>query len=182
MKKFEKPYAITEDGKIKFVLWDGTKTKSVFNVADFDSANGVFPILNEQNQVVEYMDLIGNFTKQPTKFAQCFNDYIDSRLYGVGDRFEGLMFFYCRLVDFPSKYLVDKKIRKIVKDEEAYRYQQACEDKFFEKLIHRLCYKLYLREIYKKKIKKAERLIKHKNKLGKDLESVYLEPMINSKS
>ncbi len=178
-KEFKKPSIIGDIGNMQFVLYDGVKTKPVFNAMAFNSSIGSYPILNKQNQVIEYMDLVGNFTKTPTEFAKEFSSYIDSRLSGVIFGYAGFITFYTRLLDFPSKYLTDNRIRKIVKDLEEFRYREACNKGEFATLLERLRYKMYFRNIYHKKVKKAERIKKQYKIQGRDIENIFKSTIDN---
>lgn len=170
---FKEPQIIGEVGNKQFVLYDGQISKPFFTNAEFDSRIGSYPILNENNEIVEYMDLIGNFTNKPTKFAKEFSSYIDSRRLGVSDAYAGSIFFCTGLIDFPSKYLVDKKIRKIVKAEENYKFKTACMENNLVYLLTKLKCKLYLIDIYNQKIARAERLLKQMQIKGKNIQDIY---------
>lgn len=161
MKCFEKPCAVSNNGKVEFVLYDGTKTKSVFAFLEFDNCLGMFGILNEKYEVVEYMDILGNFSKKPTMFAKRFNEYINSSKYGIGYGCPQFMFF-TSLIDFPSKYLSSKKVRQIVKQEEEFKYKKACIFGEFSSLLEKLKYRLYYKKIYKQKIDKMKSDLKCK--------------------
>lgn len=162
MKRFEKPYALASDNGVKFILNNGAETKSVFAFLEFNKSLGCFEILNKDYQVVEYMDLLGNFTKQPTQFAKQFSEYIESSNSGVGFGYPSFV-FYTTLLDFPSKYLRSKEVRQIVKAEEEYKYLRACKHSTFVSLLDKLKYKLYYKRIYKQKIDKMKYVLAKDN-------------------
>ena len=162
MKRFQKPYAVGGENGVKFVLNNGAETKSVFAFLEFNKSLGCFEILNKNYDVVEYMDLLGNFTTQPTKFAKRFYEYIESSNYGVGFGCPNYV-FYTSLIDFPSKYLRSKEVRQIVKAEEEYKYQRACDYSIFVSLLEKLKYKIYYKNIYKQKIEKMKYVLKTDN-------------------
>ena len=159
-KIFKNPEISGQIGSMKFILYDGTETKLFFSVGDYNEKLGVYPILNKDNEIVEYMDLIGNFTCEPTTYAKYFKEYINSRKYGVGYGDVGCFIYYTGLIDFPSKYLIDKRVRKIVKQEEIERYNLACKRKLFFSLMDRLKYKIYVTNIYNRKVAKAKQYYK----------------------
>ena len=173
MEKFKKPQAIVENGETKFILWDGTKTKAVYSFYEFNDVLGGFIILNDKHEEVEFMDCVGNFTKQPTIFAKHFNRYINSTggsiIYG-SPYFE----YVTSLVDFPSKYLTDKKIRKIVKNEENYKIYNAKQNKELDGLLDIVVYRCYVNNVYKQKIKKAQKFLENL-KTKQDIENFYYE-------
>lgn len=171
MKNFKKPYEIVSEKGVQFVLFDGTVSKVVFEVLAFDKYLGVFPIVNKDKEIVEYMDIVGNFTKKPTKFAQEFYSYICSNNVGYG---YPCFTFYTALLDFPSKYLTDTKIRKIVKNHENYKIQEAKQNGEFNNLFEILRFKLYSKSIYNQKIAKADKLQKRLNE-KQEVENNYYE-------
>ena len=172
MKRFKKPYEVVDFKGFRFVLYNGTETKSVFGALPFDEQLGVFPIINKCNEIVEYMDCLGNFTKKPTQFARDFNKYINETGKGISFGFPVSDLFYTSLLDLPSKYLTSKKIREIVKNEENYKIQRAKSEGEFFGLIELVRYKLYISKIYKQKLKKALNLLKDLDS-KKDVENLY---------
>lgn len=171
---FKKPEILGQIGSLKFVLFDGTETKSVYSVGEYDKKLGVYPILNKNNEVCEYMDLIGNFTSKPTTFAKYFNEYIDSEKRGVGYGDVRCFIYYTGLIDFPSRYLIDKKVSNIVKQEELKRYNLACKRKLFISLFDRLKYKIYVSNIYNRKVSKAKQYFKQLKANGLDVKSAIV--------
>lgn len=172
-KEFKNPAIFGEKGNMQFVLFDNTITKSFFNALDFDRATGCFPIINKNCRTVEYMDLIGNFTKKPTKFAKEFYDYLETRCCCAVSGCACYAVYRSYLIDFPSKYMIDPKVRTIVKNEEKYRYIIACKSGDIRTLIMKLRSKLYLRKLYLQKVRKAERLKKKMLKQGRKIQEIY---------
>ena len=164
-KKFEHPQIIGELGDFKFVLHDYSLTKEFHSAGEFDDFRGVYPIMDKKGKIVEYMDLVGNFTKSPTKFARYFNEYIKARNFGIGYGSVEYFIYSTALLDFPSKYMTNKKIREIVHDEEMYRYKNACKKGMFISFINKLGYKLYIKNIYKSKIKASKKYLTKDNTL-----------------
>ena len=174
MKQFEKPYAITENGEVKFVLYDGTKTKPVYSFCEFNNILGGYVILNELGEEVEFMDCVGNFTKKPTKFAKEFNRYINSTINQTAYSYPFCCVYFTTLIDFPSKYLTSKKISNIVKNEEVFKINQASRNGEFRNLLEKIRYKRYVMSVYRAKINKANRLLK-KAGLKEKSEEMYLD-------
>ena len=171
MKEFQKPFAKTNNGEVKFNLYNGIKTKSVFAFYEFNEDLGGYIIINEKGEKVEFMDCLGNFTKNPTQFAKLFNNYINSTEIGYGDP---VFTYYTSLIDFPSKYLINEEVRKIVKNHENYKIQKAYQECGFINLIECLKYKIYVNKIYKQKIQKAKRLMQKVN-ANNDVDIIYYE-------
>lgn len=171
---FNKPKIVGEVGNMQFILFDGVKTKSFFNAAEFDCLKGVYPILNQHGQVIEYMDILGNFTIQPTKFAKDFNSYINSRNRGICYGCVENYVYFTTLLDFPSKYLINNKVRNIVKREELSKYKNACKNKQFSSLLDKLGYRLYISRIFNKKVAKAKTALKILNVENKNDDDFYL--------
>ena len=53
MNNYYEPILKGEIGKMEFELFDGLKTKSFYNVGEFDEVFGQFPILNEKEEIVD---------------------------------------------------------------------------------------------------------------------------------
>jgi len=174
-KEFEFPNLIKEEDGYCFKLYDGTLTKKFASAKSYDSAKGTFAICNSHGKVVEYMDLMGNFTKKPTKFASDFKSYMASRNYGIVFVYASRYDFYTHLIDFPSKYLVDDKVKNVVWNEEMSRYQEACDDGMLLTMMSRLHCRRYIKNVFKNKVKKANKL---KQKIKETLNSKDLNSTI----
>ena len=159
MKNFKKPYKLEDKNGVRFVLYNGNKTKSVFGALEFDESLGVFPIINNKNQIVEFMDCMGNFTKKPTRFAHEFNKYINATGKGVCYGYPVNNFFDTALIDLPSKYLTSNEIRRIVQNEERYKIRLARKHGEFVGLLENIRYRIYVLKIYKQKLDRAKKLI-----------------------
>jgi len=121
-------------------------------LADF----GSYEICDLNGNVVEYMDLLGNFSKEPTVFAMHFNQYVQSKYLGVRYGIPPNTILYTSIVDFPSRYFMNKKIVKILKEEEYVRFKLACSRKSFVNMFEKIIYKHYVNSIFKKKLKRAK--------------------------
>lgn len=161
MKIIKRPVIKQYGENKKFVLYNGRKTKSFCNCLEFDNKLGVYPIVDKNGKIVEYMDIVGNFTAQPTRLAMVLNEYVKSRCQGV--RFicgTSTCFYFTTLTDFPSKYMTDKTVRDFIKKEEQYKYTLACKNNVFPNFIAKLRYKLYVMDVYNQKIQKSNKYIK----------------------
>ena len=146
-----------EEGEKFFVLRNGRKTKTFYDAGEFNFAIGQFPIYDKDGQIVEYMDLMGTFSKENTDVA------CEIYCYLVRDYIPRMGAFYeCGIEMFPSKYLTDLKVREFIKNEEDKRYRFACQSKSFTSIIDRLWYKHYISQWWKLKIKRANRMIKQR--------------------
>ena len=173
MTRFKKPQAVVENGETVFVLYDGKKTKSVHSFYEFNNDLGGFVILDDKGEEVAFMDCVGNFTNKPTNFAREFNNYINSTGGGIKYGYP-FTIFYTTLINFPSKYLISNKIRKIVIKEENFKLKQAKENNEFFGLLEYLRYKKYVHKIIKEKFKKADTLKSHAN-LKYKTEDIYFD-------
>ena len=173
MQRFKKPEAMVVNGQTVFVLYDGSITKKVHSFYEFNDVLGGFVILNDKQEEVEFMDCLGNFTKKPTAFAKYFNTYINSACQGIKYGFPFSVYF-TTLSDFPSKYLIDKKVRKIVKNEENFKIFTAMRCGDLNNLIEVVRYRCLVNDIYKKKIEKANKLLKNL-KTKQKIEEIYYE-------
>ena len=150
-------------GKKHFVLPNRQITKKFYNAQSFDMRTGQFPILDENGEIIEYMDLMGNFTKTNTLFAKKLYNYVASErnipfiTKAHGD------YYYCGLLDFPSKYLIDDNVKHFIKMEERRRYLKLCNNHNFSSIFQRLMYKRYTNKVWKQKERKAEYLKTHKD-------------------
>lgn len=172
MKIIEIPELIELNGKKQFALYDGKLTKEIYDCKDFDKETGVYAILDEQNNVVEYMDILGNFTTQPTLFAREFYYYISSRSSGVILKVEPGYMFFTSLTNFPSRFLANAEIRKIVKDEEMYKYKTACENMLLSGFVNRLRCKRFLLDVFKGKVKRGMKIVEMEGK-EHEIENYY---------
>lgn len=163
----KKMISVTPMGVYKcFVLYNGKRTQTFYDCAKFDEYIGSYPILDKDNEVVEYMDLIGNFTKQPTEFAKDLYDYISGRDVAVVRYYMYIKTYYTSLTEFPAKYLLNSQVREIVEDEEKYKSKNL--NKSVKGLIPRLKCKLYLNKTLNKKLKRAKEYIKDAETLAEE--------------
>lgn len=147
------------EGRKFFVFDNLDMSKDFYDSGEFDEEIGAYPIFDESGNVVEYMDLLGNFSNKPTSLAKFFYRYVcteEKMPFFVPYPQE--MFYITGLLNFPSKFMVDEKVRQAIKKEELRRYRLLSKDKIFPSLIVRLQYKAYLKSILKQKVCKANKL------------------------
>lgn len=159
-----------ELGKRYFVFPNGEKTKTFYNADKFIFSYGQYPILNENGDVVEYMDLMGNFSEGQTELARRLYDYalsinqIPYKALGVqGQAYTGVL-------DFPSKFLKNEKVREFIEREEKKRFHRLCRGNGIPSFLHRIRYKLYIDKVWKQKMKKVQRLLQEDAEQQNDLE------------
>ena len=157
-------------GEKYFIFPNGERSKTFYNANKFMYIYGQYPILNEKGEVVEYMDLMGNFSEGHTELAHALYAYaisinqIPFRAFGLsGEAYTGVY-------HFPSKFLKDEKVREFIKNEEDYRYCRLCECNRFRSIIERMRYKHYIDTIWKQKMKKVQRLLKEDAEREQNLE------------
>ncbi len=163
---FTKPKLQADQNGKYFKFYDGSRSKSIYGIGKFDDESGVYPILNNEGKVVEYMDLLGNFVQEPTKLALRFSDYYYENMtrplvYGYG----GYRVFDSPLKDLPSKYMVSKKVQKAVRAVEKRAIVDFKNQNGFKNLFELMSYRKYQYSLMMKKFNKAR---KH----SKDLEIV----------
>ena len=124
-KEFRKPILESKLGNYSFRLYDGSQTKEFSAIGDFNDNLGCYEICDGNGSIVEYMDLIGNFSKKPTTFAMHFNNYFKTRFFGVRYGVSPYGIYYTSVIDFPSRYFTNKKDYQ-VEDEVSY------EDTYYE--------------------------------------------------
>ena len=146
-------YLIGETGNKKFVLRNGNKTKTFYDAKKFDFTCGQYPIVNENNEIVEYMDLMGTFTQEKTEVAFEIYYYLLSMQYLPNYS----RFGYKGIIDFPSKYLVDPDVRKFSVEEEKYR-NKFVKNSSSIPLFERLTYVHTMKSVLRSKLRKANRL------------------------
>ena len=153
------PKLLGEDGKKYFKFNDESVSKTFFSAGKFDVLACQFPILNEKGEVVEYMDILGNFSKENTHFARKIYRYITYEfLQPTIVRISKSNFYYFALADFPSAYLTDEKIKKFIIEEEKRKYKYLVHSHQFVSLFERLRYKIIMKQILRRKLKKAKTL------------------------
>ena len=152
------PTLVKTNNAYYFQFNDGRTTKLFLSVGKLDIQTGCYAIINEKNEQ-EYMDLFGNFTKQPTEFALHLYSYIvsEQRIPTVF-KYYPITYFYTALVDFPSKYLINKEVLNFIVVEEQRRYKSLVKHKVFSNILDRLIYKKYANDILKQKKKRAQYL------------------------
>ena len=156
-KKF--PKITGETGNITFEFENGKKSKSIYATLDFQEDIASYPILNNNKEIVEYMDIAGNFSKEPTKFAlELFNYVFFENYHPLLIRTSTQNFYYCALLSFPSKYLINKNVLKYIEEEERNKFKTLCANKEFTSLLEMLKYKLYVKRCLKQKLERAEQL------------------------
>lgn len=162
-----------DDGYMKrFVLYNGVETKEFYNHAGFDKEIASYPILDRYGKVVEYMDLIGNFTRKPTDFATALYEYMQGRDMDLVQDYQYLVTFNTSLTDFPAKYMINPDVKKLVKAEEVYKFKKACENKVIKGLLNRVRCKRYLNRVINRKQSMANNLIKN-GKNTVDIENYF---------
>ena len=170
MTKVGMPKLIGEVGTMKFLLSDGTETKTFYSVTEFDVTRGQYPILNKDNEIIEYMDILGNFTKGKSEFAKVYYEYYNSIINIPFIRTVSANLMYTGLSEFPSRFLADEKIKKIIIAEEKRRFWWALKNHLFKSLIEALRYKKYVNGCLKDKLTKADIYKQNKEeKLEKDV-------------
>ena len=156
MSYFTRITMVGEVGNKRFVLPTGEHTKTFYDASEFNSKTGHFSIFDEQGKVIEFMDLMGRFTKVETELAKHLSyyvrsgDYIPIKTYTDGD------YYYSGVVDFPSKFLADDEVRAFIKSQEDHRYRKLCKLHCFVSLFERLSYKRYISKLWKFKIEKMQ--------------------------
>ena len=159
------PKLIGKDGEKFFMFQNQMCSKVFYDAGKFDVLACQFPILNEKGEVVEYMDILGNFSKENTHFARKIYRYVTYEfLQPTILRRSKLNFYYFALADFPSFYLVDEKIKKFVIEEERRKYQFLINSHQFVSLFERLRYKMVMKQILREKLKKAKNIKKELEK------------------
>ena len=156
LKEFKKPILEGEFGNYSFKLYNGMQTKKFISLGKFDTSLGVYEICDCQGNVIEYMDIMGNFSKKPSDFANHFNNYIETKYLGINYSTPPSCLYYTWLIDFPSKYLINKNVRKIIKNEEVERYNRACKNGTFCRLLDKLRYKIYIDKVFNQKLARAK--------------------------
>ncbi|MBO5954499.1 MAG: hypothetical protein J6Q13_00845 [Clostridia bacterium] len=153
------PKLLGKNGNKFFMFNDGTYSKLFYSAGEFDFYSCEFPILDESGKVVEYMDIIGNFSKDKTIFARKIYDYVTYEFFKPTIvRTPGFYGFYFALECFPAGYLTDERIKKFVIKEEKRKYEYLVNMKQFASLFERLGYKIFMKQILKKKLNKAKEL------------------------
>ena len=169
--KYVLPKLNGEVGRMSFELNNGGRSKEFYFAEELNKSTGSYPIYDSNNKIVEYMDIIGNFSNKPTAFALDFYNYVTyESMSWLVLTVDNLMLFECALNEFPSKYLADEKIVKLVKEEEKRKYRTLCEMKQLTSLIDKLMYKKYVSKCLKMKLKRAEVLRKHLETLSQENE------------
>jgi hypothetical protein len=156
---YQMPKLIGEKGNMHFRFETGEKSKTIYFVGKFDEFTGEYPIYDENNQLVEYMDILGNFSKEKTELAEClYRHAIQERIMPVVAYAGYYTYFRAAIIDFPSKFLVDEKVRDAILKEERRKYNHMVSTHQFCSLLDRLSYKIYANQVIKAKLKKAQKL------------------------
>ena len=169
LKEFKRPVLDGGYGNYYFKLYDGSQTKKFDELKEFNNDLGCFEICDKKGHIVEYMDLMGNFSKRPTSFARHFNNYINSRHMGVRYSTPPNCLYYTYIIDFPSRYFINKNVREVIKSEEEERYNRACKNGSLRGMLEKLGYKMYVDKVFKQKLKRAK-YIKSKIKVDMNKE------------
>lgn len=151
-------------GKRHFTFPDGTKSKTFYDAQKFNFRYGQFPILDKNGKVVEFMDILGNFSQDNTDLAADLYYYAISINNVPVKNFGKRGSYYTGLLDFPSKHLVDEKVRNFIQEQEDLRFDSFCKFGQFNNLFEKLRYKRYIKQVFKNKIKKASSLIEQTEK------------------
>lgn len=154
------PQLSGETGNMYFEFYDGKKSKIFHSAKSLDAQNGTFEIklLNDETQ---YMDLLGNFSQKPTEFASALYDYISFENYNhLVYRSLKYVYFKTALVNFPSKFLINKDVLNFIVEFEWKRYQTLIENNRFVSLIEKASYKHFILKNIKAKLKRMKRLSK----------------------
>ena len=157
------------DGCYYFNIQNETSTKFFHHAGDFDETSGVYPIYNEKNEIVEYMDVLGNFTQKPTRFAKLFYRYVtyEQMLPLVFKRNQLHSGYACAFDSFPIKYFLNKKFVQLIKDEENRKIEEMKRQKFIYSFFDVLGYRLSVIRNLKEKINMAKAL--ENNKADEDV-------------
>ena len=154
-----KPVMVGEIGEMKFMFSNGKTSKSFYNAGVLDDYQGVYPILDKEGNVVEYMDLLGQFSPQPTDFASSFHYFAFFERYSyLIMRNERMSYYDCAINHFPSKYLIDERMVKIAREIERNRFQYMCKHDMFVSIFDKLSYRLYMKKCFKIKLERAKYL------------------------
>ena len=157
--KFQLPVINGEVGERYFVFANGRKSKEFYDVSEFDKFNGCYPILDQSGNVVEYMDMLGNFSKTPTEFASKFHHFVFFERYSaLISRSSASAYYECAINWFPSKFLISQEIQEIVKEIEKQRFKKMCRTGCFVSIFERVRYFLYMKECMNIKLDKAKQL------------------------
>lgn len=149
MVEFKRICLKGELGKKRFVLRNGQETKTFYNAGNFDYTIGQFPIYDENDQVVEYMDLMGTFSKNNTNMAIRLYYYMLAENY-----FPYYNMVFCEgILNFPSKYFTNTEVQDFIIEEELIRDELMKNNNV--SLVNRLRYRRMVSQCLKQKIKKA---------------------------
>lgn len=165
MVEFKRVYLQGELGEKKFVLRNGQETKTFYDAGNFNYSIGQFPIYNENNEIVEYMDLMGTFSKENTNLAVYLYNYVLAESYMP----LGSMVYQCGIYNFPSKYLTNEKVKRFIVQEEKARYKKM--KTYNISLIEKLNYRIHTTRCLQNKLKNAKHLIKEQQKQEKELKN-----------
>lgn len=156
MKTYTKPILVGKTGEKKFILNDGTETKTFYDVGKYNKYSKVWPILDDENNEIEYMDLLGNFDKQKSDYAYQIGLYLDSfGVYPIA-RSGKFKFYTSALSNFPSIYLVDEKTRNFILKEENSRLEFYIKTRFTLTFIETIGYKKFIKNLIKQKLKEVK--------------------------
>ncbi|MBR4998340.1 MAG: hypothetical protein IKY10_00525, partial [Clostridia bacterium] len=98
---FDKIMLCGELGNKYFAFPDGTSSKSFYDAQKFSFRFGQFPIIDKDGNVVEYMDILGNFSKENTDLAYDLYIYALSIDNVPIKQFGKRGAYYTGLLDFP---------------------------------------------------------------------------------
>lgn len=144
-----------EVGAKYFVLRNGQKTKTFYDAGKFYYRSGQFPIYDENKNVVEYMDLMGTFTKGETHVAISLYYYILSEYY-----LPSQLTYMLGVLNIPSRHFMNPKVKEFILEEEKARNKLM--STYNISLIERLRYRHVVNSCLKEKLKKAKKLAKQR--------------------
>ena len=110
------------------------------------------------------MDILGNFSKENTDLAYDLYIYALSIDNVPIKQFGKRGAYYTGLLDFPSKHLVDKKVRNFIQWQEESRFDTFCKFGQFNNLFEKLRYKRYVKQVFKDKMNKVSSIIEEQGK------------------
>lgn len=147
-------------GEKYFLFFDGRKSKTFYDASNLNTELGCYEILNADGKVVEYMDMLGQFTKAPTEFALCFCEYLMfEEYYPLVYQLPNSTTYTTALIDFPSKFLADAKVMKIVKEIENARINHLSQNGKLLSARDVNEYRKYVNNVFKLKMNHMKRYV-----------------------
>lgn len=156
------PKLVGEVGNMHFEFPNGTVSKNFYNAKEIDDYLGMYPICNENGDIVEYMNVMGKFHTKENNFSKKLYRYVAFELYSSSIvRTKYYNFWTSALIKLPSVYLIDENVKNFVIEEEKRKIQYMHYFKLFRSFLEEVRFKLYCKKILNQKLNKAENTKKH---------------------